>query len=114
MVGTRAGFDPTESHHQRDRDVGEALIGSELDVREDLAAPMRHVFGAQAVEREHEHVVPTDIAATEVRHGRLEVIVLPRDNDLEDVRYPTMASSLPTGMDGTPVNVAPVVPVRRT
>ena len=90
---------------QVERDALEPQLG------EHLALGRRDVIGRQPVRRVHQHVAAAGVAAAEPGQLEAQFLVLPLRHFPGHVRYPTTASSCPSG---TALKVEPVVPVRRT
>src|SRR6185437_445557 len=103
--------DFAEALHQHDVGLRPRLIGREGETRQHLALPRRHVVGIQPVEGEYQHVPPAGVAPAELGELRAQQVVFPLRHFPHHVRYPTTDNSRATGH---PVNVEPVVPVRRT
>jgi len=107
------GMNPFETLKQHNRDVSLGLIRPHCHAGEHFSGRLRYVPGRKAVECKDEHIVPAHLASAEIRHLGSQFLVLTNDCLFENVLHPTIAISLPVVAD-TPVNVAPVVPVKRT
>jgi len=113
MIRSRGSLHLAEGIQQDHRDVSLGLVRSHRDVGQDLSGWLRHITGRQTVEGIHQDIVPARVTATEIRDRGFELLVLPSNCLFQHVLHPTMANSFPVGV-GTPVKVAPVVPVSLT
>lgn len=103
-------FAPLE---QDNRDTSALLIALHRDIRNDFAGSLRNIPRMESVQRVHKHVVATLVATTKALYLRPEDLELSSDGVFDNVLYPKTASSR-LWANGDPVNVEPVVPVRRT
>ena len=87
--------------------------GAHGHIGQHLSSRLRHVPRWQPIEGVDQNIVPAHVTPAEVRESGLEPLVFSSNDLFEHVLHPTMANSFPAPA-GTPVKVAPVVPVSRT
>jgi hypothetical protein len=97
--------------HDHDLDGSPTLLLLEIDLRYHGAFPAGYVPGRDTIERKGQYVLPAEIAATECGKVGPQSVVGGYDVILDQVLDHSTANA---GVTTVPVNVDPVVPVRRT
>src|SRR4051812_20343749 len=110
-TATRRDRDLAEGFHDDHFDSRPALLPFQTDLRHYRPFPAGDVSRRNPVEREGQHIVAAELAATEGRKMGPQGFVGRENVILDQVLDHSTASD---GWTTEPVNVEPVVPVRRT
>src|SRR5688572_3407708 len=97
--------------HHNHLDGGSALLFLQAHFRDDRSLPTRDIARRNPIQRESQHVVPAEVATTVGWKKRPQSIVGRGNMVFDQVLYHRTAS---WACSAAPVNVEPVVPVKRT